>query len=235
MSGSVAPKHVAIIMDGNGRWAKARGLERTEGHKAGAESVKKIVEACIKNGVQYLTLFSFSTENWKRDKHEVSTLMKLLQEALDSELDNLMKNSIRLKAIGDLERLPLPVRIGLQKNISATAQNNKLEVVLALSYGGRDEIVKAVQKIAAQVKNKEIDIADINQELFSKVLWTADMPDPDLLIRTSGEMRISNFLLWQLAYTEIVVCPEYWPDFSEEVFERCLAEFTKRERRFGNA
>ena len=227
------PQHIAIIMDGNGRWAKQRGLERSDGHKAGAESVKRVVECCIKAGVKYLTLFSFSSENWKRNKVEISTLMELFQRALDSELENLIKNGIRLGAIGDLEKLPMPVRLGLEKNISATAGNDKLVVTLAVSYGSRCEIVTAAKKLAGQVVAKEISVDKIDEALFSKTLWTADIPDPDLLIRTSGEMRISNFLLWQVAYSEIIVCPEYWPDFNESVFNRCLEEYTGRERRFG--
>ena len=227
------PKHIAIIMDGNGRWAKQRGLDRSDGHRAGADSVKRVVECCVKAGVKYLTLFSFSSENWKRDKVEVSTLMELFQKALDTELENLVKNGISLRAIGDLERLPLPVRVGLQRNISTTANNDKLVVTLAVSYGARDEIVTATKKIASQVANKELSLDKIDEQLFSKSLWTADIPDPDLLIRTSGEMRISNFLLWQIAYSEIVVCPEYWPDFNEDIFNRCLDEYARRDRRFG--
>ncbi len=229
----MTPTHIAIIMDGNGRWAQARGLERTEGHKAGAEAVRKVFQSCVKNGVKYLTLYAFSTENWKREKTEVSTLMSLFQRALTEELDNLIEKGVRLRAIGDLDRLPLPVRLGLKKNIESTKHNDKLNVTLAVSYGGRDEIVQTTKSIAQQVMENKIAIADINADLFSQNLWTTEIPDPDLLIRTSGEMRISNFLLWQLAYTEIIVCPEYWPDFDENIFNRCMEEYSKRNRRFG--
>ena len=229
------PEHIAIIMDGNGRWATQRGMQRSEGHKAGGESVKRAVECCIKAGVKYLTLFSFSSENWKRDKVEISTLMEFFQKALDSEFENLIKNGIRLEAIGDLEKLPMPVRVGLQKNISGTAGNDKLVVTLAVSYGSRGEIVTAAKKLAEQVAAKKLNVDKIDEALFSKTLWTANTPDPDLLIRTSGEMRVSNFLLWQIAYSEIIVCPEYWPDFDENIFNRCLEEYARRDRRFGAA
>lgn len=227
------PKHIAIIMDGNGRWATEKGLERVAGHEKGATNVRKIVEACHNRGVKYLTLFSFSTENWKRSKDEVSSLMKLFKVYLDNELPDLQKNNIRLKAIGDLSKLPFALRSALKKTISATSNNTGITLVLAISYGGREEIVAAAKKLATDVASGKKKIKDIDVDEFSSALWTEEIPDPDLLIRTSGEMRISNFLLWQLAYSEIYVCEKNWPDFSAEELDKAILHFSKRERRFG--
>ena len=225
--------HLAIIMDGNGRWARERGLPRIEGHKAGVDSVQKTVEFCRRRGIRYLTLFSFSTENWQRAPEEVSGLMQLFRHYLDTELSRLNENNIRLRAIGDIERLPFHVRTALNRNIEKTKNNTELTLVLAVSYGGREEIVAAAKTLAEKVAKGTIAPADIDNQLFASALWGADFPDPDLLIRTSAEMRISNFLLWQLAYSEIVVAPEFWPDFNEQTLERCLKEYAARERRFG--
>ncbi len=227
------PKHVAIIMDGNGRWARSRGLSRFDGHKEGARRVRDVVEACAKRGVRHLTLFSFSSENWNRSREEVNALMKLFRRYLDSELEDLTKNNVRLRAVGDLERLPFTVREALDRNMEKTRENTGIDLVLAISYGAREEIVHAARTLAEKVKSGELDAASINEEMFSNALWTKDIPDPDLLIRSSGEMRISNFLLWQLAYSEIVVIPEYWPDFNATILDRCLQEYASRERRFG--
>jgi undecaprenyl diphosphate synthase len=231
-SGSI-PRHVAIIMDGNGRWAKENNFPRVAGHRAGVETVKKIVESCVKRGIRYLTLFSFSTENWKRGPAEVNALMMLLREYLDSELPQLLSNKVRLRTIGDISQLPGMVQKGLKRNIDASKDNDRLDLVLALNYGAREEIVRAMQLIGEKIKNGELDHAAVRPEDISQHLWTNDIPDPDLLIRSSGEMRISNFLLWQIAYSEIVVVPEYWPEFNSETLDRCLIEYAKRERRFG--
>ena len=227
------PEHVAIIMDGNGRWAKSRDLARIEGHQAGAISVRKIVEETRRQGIRYLTLFSFSSENWGREAKEVEGLMSLFTQYLESELDGLNKNGIRLRALGDLDRLPESVRVALARDLNQTENNIGLDLILAVSYGSRDEIVSAAKNLATQVRDGKIDVNDINKETFARALWTGDIPDPDLLIRTSGEMRISNFLLYQLAYTEIIVAPELWPDFHEESYLRCLDEYSQRERRYG--
>lgn len=229
------PRHIAVIMDGNGRWAAARGLARLDGHRAGAKSVRGVVEQCGRLKIPYLTLYSFSTENWGRDRQEVSGLMDLFREYLDSELPELLKNGIRLRAIGDLERLPLSVRTALRRAIERTQTNTALNLTLAVSYGSRDEIVNAVRLLAKKAAVQEIRPDEITAEQFSSALWTGDLPDPDLLIRTSGEMRISNFLLWQIAYSELVVRPELWPDFDHEVFLHCLEEYARRERRYGRA
>ena len=222
------PKHIAIIMDGNGRWAKQRSLPRSEGHRAGVTAVSRAIDACLDAGVPYLTLYSFSTQNWGRDEAEVSGLMNLFYEALTEHLDDLISRKVRLKAIGDLDRLPKEVREALSQD-----SNNSLTLILAVSYGAREEIVKAAQNLAQQVEQGSIAVKDISEESFSNSLWTAGIPDPDLLIRTSGEMRISNFLLWQLAYAEILVIPEYWPEFNSDILDRCICEYSGRERRFG--
>ncbi|MCC6220840.1 MAG: isoprenyl transferase [Deltaproteobacteria bacterium] len=230
---SSVPRHVAIIMDGNGRWAQSRGLKRIEGHKAGAKSVRAVVEESRRLGIEYLTLFSFSTENWQRSKDEVDSLMQLFKQYLDSELSDLLKNDIRLRAVGDLGRLPSYVRVALERNIESTKSNKALELVLAISYGAREEILAAAKSIATKVKDGKLDVRHITVDDFSSSLWTSGIPDPDLLIRTSGEMRVSNFLLWQIAYSEIVVTEELWPDFDKGVFLECIARFQQRERRFG--
>ena len=227
------PEHIAIIMDGNGRWACSRGLPRIEGHKAGVKAVRRIVETCHQLGVRYLTLFSFSSENWRRSPEEVAGLMRIFRSTLDEELDTLVENGVRLRAIGNLDKLPFPVRSALRRNIEKTKGNTGFELILAVSYGGREEIVEATKRIVKRVEQGQLKPENITEDVFASALWAPEVPDPDLLIRTSGELRISNFLLWQLAYTEIVVVPELWPEFSDKVLERCVSEFQQRERRFG--
>lgn len=227
------PQHVAIIMDGNGRWAQKRHQPRLFGHKAGADSVSDIVETCREIGVRYLTLYAFSSENWNRPAKEVAGLMKILQRYLQSELSKMQKNDIRLMSIGDHARLPVGVQNALEKAITETAENKKLTLNLALSYGGRDELVRAVKKIAAEVVTGTENIDNITDGLISRSLDTAQIPDPDLLIRTGGEARLSNFLLWQLSYAEIYFTDTMWPDFRKKVFLQALSDFQMRERRFG--
>ena len=227
------PKHVAIIMDGNGRWAKQRHLPRVEGHRAGAESARVIIRTAGELGVKYLTLYAFSAENWNRPKDEVDALMKYLVHYLKSETPELNKNNVRLEVIGQIYRLPENVQEHLKKSIATLSRNNGLTLVMALSYGSRIEIVEAVRSIAEKVKLGKLDHADINEKVISEHLWTRNVPDPDLLIRTSGEMRISNFLLWQISYTELVVTPTFWPDFRKPQFYEALEEYTRRHRRFG--
>jgi len=222
-----------VIMDGNGRWAKQRSLPRIEGHRHGAESVRAVVRAAGEVGIKYLTLYAFSVENWSRPKEEVDTLMKYLDRYLRNEIGELQKNNVRLEVIGQIYRLPEFVQEQLRKTTAALANNKGLTLVLALSYGGRTEIVEAVRSIATKVKQGKIDAAEINEDVFAQHLYTKNMPDPDLLIRTSGEMRISNFLLWQISYTELVVTPTLWPDFRKKDFFEALEEFTRRHRRFG--
>ena len=220
-------------MDGNGRWAKQRGLPRIEGHRRGAESVRAIVRACGELGIEYLTLYAFSSENWKRPKAEVTALMRLLEFYLKREIAELNKNNVRLAAIGRLHELPESSQRQLDKSIEALHKNTGLTLVLALSYGGRAEIVDAVRAIARDVKAGSLDIADINEEAISRRLYTRHIPDPDLLIRTSGEMRISNFLLWQISYAEIHVTETLWPDFRKPELLAALDDYGKRQRRFG--
>jgi len=220
-------------MDGNGRWAKKRSLNRIRGHREGIESVRVIVRACREIGIGVLTLYAFSTENWQRPREEISALMGLLKQFLKAELPEMMENNIRLNAIGDIERLPNHVREVLRKALGKTRENQGMVLNLALSYGGRDEIVRAAQEIASQVKEGHLRSEEITRELFSSYLYTHGMPDPDLLIRTSGEMRISNFLLWQIAYAEIFVTETLWPDFRREELTQILHEYQNRERRFG--
>ncbi len=229
------PRHVAVIMDGNGRWAQSRGLPRVAGHRAGMKSVRAIVEACRKHGVRYLTLFSFSTENWQRTTAEVTSLMGLFKEYLESELKDaeMLRNGVRLRAMGDLDRLPKMLRMLLNQVLDRTGKNADLDLILAVSYGGREDIVQAAKKLAVAVERGEIKASDITAEKLAGSLWTAGIPEPDLLIRTGGEMRVSNFLLWQLAYSEIIVLDEHWPEFDGAVFERCLEEYASRERRYG--
>lgn len=227
------PKHVAMIMDGNGRWAKQRHLPRVEGHRAGAESARIIIRTAGELGIKYLTLYAFSAENWNRPKDEVDALMKYLVHYLKSETPELNKNNVRLEVIGQVYRLPENVQEHLNKSIATLSKNNGLTLVMALSYGSRIEIVEAVRGIAAKVKQGKLDPADINEEAISQHLWTRNIPDPDLLIRTSGEMRISNFLLWQISYTELVVTQTFWPDFRKPQFYAALEEYTRRHRRFG--
>lgn len=227
------PKHIAIIMDGNGRWAKKRGLPRVAGHKRGVDTVKDIVEACAEIGVKYLTLYTFSTENWKRPKDEVSTLMRLLLNSLKDRVDELCENDIKLTTIGDTDALPYEVQKQLKADIERTKNNKKMVLNLALSYSGRWEILEAVKKISRAVEKGDIKADEINEQLFSKFLTTKDLPDPDLVIRTSGEFRVSNFLLWQIAYSEFVITDIYWPDFNRHHLYESIRAFQKRERRFG--
>jgi undecaprenyl diphosphate synthase len=227
------PKHVAIIMDGNGRWAKARSLGRIRGHEAGADSVREIVRASRELGIAFLTLYAFSEENWKRPKYEIQALMGLLKRFLKSELQEMLENGIRFQAIGRIHKLPNDVRKALQKTAEKTAMNRDMVLTLALSYGGRQEICDTVQELGRKIEAGELTSQEITEEVFSKTLYTSGMPDPDLLIRTSGEFRISNFLLWQLAYTEIYNTPTYWPDFRKEAYYEALEDYEKRERRFG--
>ena len=227
------PRHIAIIMDGNGRWARKRSLNRIRGHKEGTESVRNIVRACREIGVEVLTLYAFSTENWQRPRQEVTALMSILKSFLKSELAEMMENNILLNAIGDIERLPGNVLKVLREVMEETRQNQAMVLNLALSYGGRNEIVRASKKIATQIKAGRLQPEEITEELFSDYLYTQGMPEPDLLIRTSGEMRISNFLLWQIAYSEIFVTQTLWPDFRREELIRILHDYQKRERRFG--
>lgn len=227
------PSHVAIIMDGNGRWAKERHLPRVEGHRNGVESVRAVVRACGEVGIKYLTLYAFSVENWNRPKDEVDTLMKYLARFLKNEIGELNRNNVRLEVIGQIYRLPEFVQEQLKKTQAALSKNNGLTLVLALSYGGRTEIIEATRSIAEQVKAGRIDTAEINEHLIAQHLYTRNYPDPDLLIRTSGEMRVSNFLLWQISYAEFVVTPTLWPDFRKAQLFEAIEEYARRHRRFG--
>lgn len=227
------PAHVAVIMDGNGRWAKKRGLPRVEGHRKGVESVRAIVRAAGECGVKYLTLYAFSVENWNRPKDEVDTLMKYLARFLKNEIGELTRNNVRLEAIGQIWRLPEFVQEQLAKTKAALARNNGLTLILALSYGGRTEIVEAARAIAEEAKAGRLEPAEINERVMSEHLYTRHWPDPDLLIRTSGEMRVSNFLLWQISYAELVVTPTLWPEFRKAELVEALEEYGRRNRRFG--
>ena len=230
---SKLPAHIAIIMDGNGRWAKKRLLNRITGHEKGSETVRTIVRTCREIGISYLTLYAFSTENWQRPKTEVEALMNLLKRFLRSEREEMMENNIRLRVIGQVDRLPAGVGEELNQTMLATRDNSAMNLILALSYGGRAEIVRMVQGVADKIRSGLIDTESITAELIADHLYTRDIPDPDLLIRTSGEMRVSNFLLWQIAYTEIFVTPTLWPDFGKDEFLQILKNFQSRERRFG--
>jgi undecaprenyl diphosphate synthase len=227
------PKHIAIIMDGNGRWARERTLPRIAGHREGVNSVREVTRICGEIGVEFLTLYTFSKENWKRPKKEVSALMTLLLRTINKEVKGLHKNNVKFNIIGDLEMLPPSTRKGLEEGISLTSQNTGLNLSLALNYGSRQEMLEATQTLAMQVKDGLISVGDINEELFSKYLYTNGIPDPDLMIRTSGESRLSNFLLWQSAYTEIYMTSTYWPDFREKELLEAILDYQKRERRFG--
>ena len=227
------PTHVAVIMDGNGRWAKKHLLSRIKGHEKGSEAVREIVRACREIGIAYLTLYAFSTENWQRPKIEVDALMTFLIKFLKSEQKELAENDIRLQMIGQMERLPANVQQALREAMDLTRDNSALQLNLALSYGSRAEIVHMAQKLARKSKSGQIDPDAINADIVAEHLYTKDIPDPDLLIRTSGEMRISNFLLWQIAYAEIYVTPTYWPDFGKDEFYEILKDYQQRERRFG--
>jgi undecaprenyl diphosphate synthase len=227
------PLHIAVIMDGNGRWAKQRGKLRVFGHESGVTAVRETAEACAEIGIKYLTLYAFSTENWNRPKMEIDALMNLLVKTLNKETKTLMDNNIRLGAIGDLTQLDPQCREQLQETMDITSGNNKMEMYLALSYSSRWEIIEATRKIAEMVKSDQLKPEDISQELFSSMLTTKDIPDPELLIRTSGENRISNFLLWQIAYAELYFTPVLWPDFRREHLYEAIYDFQHRERRFG--
>jgi undecaprenyl diphosphate synthase len=227
------PRHVAVIMDGNGRWARQKALNRIRGHEQGSESVREIVRASREIGVGYLTLYAFSEENWNRPGHEVQALMGLLKRFLKSELREMLDNGIRLHTIGRTHKLPEDVKKTLARTMEQTRKNRNMVLTLALSYGGRQELVDAVTSLARKVKAGVLDPEALSEKILSEALYTADMPDPDLLIRTSGEFRVSNFLLWQIAYTEIYVTPTLWPDFRKEEYLSAIADFQKRERRFG--
>ena len=230
---SKIPSHIAIIMDGNGRWAEKRLMNRIKGHEKGSETVRNIVRSSREIGIDHLTLYAFSTENWQRPKSEVAALMTLLKQFLKSEQKELLDNNICLKTIGQIERLPADVREVLNGAIAKTQNNDGMQLHLALSYGGRAEIVKMVKDIAKKAKDGKIGLESITTELVSEHLYTSHLPDPDLLIRTGGDMRVSNFLLWQIAYTEIFVTDTLWPDFSQEEYMNILLAFQQRERRFG--
>lgn len=227
------PRHVAIIMDGNGRWAKEKGLPRTAGHREGIKRVREIVKASAELGIKFVTFYAFSKENWQRPRKEVSMLMRSLSYFLDREIKDLHKNNVRLKIIGRDEPIPEYLVKKLRGAEQKTRGNTGVVMVLALNYSSRQEIVDAAKKIADDVLHKRLDIKDLNEEGFSKYLYTRDLPDPDLLIRTSGEMRISNFLLWQLSYAEFCFPQKYWPDFKKEDYYKAVEEYQKRERRFG--
>ncbi len=225
------PRHVAIIMDGNGRWARKRKMPRVEGHRAGAKAVREVVETCARLGIKILTLFAFSKENWKRPKEEILTLWKLLEEYLKKEDKVLVRNKIRLRVIGQREEIPVHLRKELERVEELTKGNERMTIVLALNYSGRAEIVDAVKKI---MNEDGVDSSSLTEEKFSNYLYTKGLPDPDLLIRTSGELRVSNFLLWQIAYSEIWITPELWPDFRRKHILEALVDYQKRERRFGD-
>ena len=227
------PRHIAVIMDGNGRWAKQKGKNRVFGHTAGVQSVRETAEASAELGIEYLTMYAFSAENWNRPAFEVTALMSLLVKTLSSEVKTLMKNGIRLGAIGDIDLLPKAVEKELIEAIEKTAGGKRMELILALSYGGKNEIVRAVKQIVLKVQSGEKSLHDINEQLISDNLYTAGRPDPELLIRTSGEIRISNFLLWQLAYAEFYFTDIFWPDFNKEELYKAIIEYQNRERRFG--
>jgi undecaprenyl diphosphate synthase len=231
--GGHIPEHIAIIMDGNGRWAKERSLPRLAGHKEGVNSVREITRVCGEIGVKHLTLYTFSTENWRRPKAEVSALMTLLLKTISTEVRELHKNNVRFTAIGDLKKLPKSTQKGIFDGIEITKNNTGLNLCLALNYGSRQEMVSAVQAIAKKVKNGDLKLDEINETIFSNMLSTSDMPNPDLLIRTSGEYRLSNFLLWQCAYSEILMTKTFWPAFREDALIEAILEYQSRERRFG--
>ncbi|MCB1225186.1 MAG: isoprenyl transferase [Verrucomicrobiales bacterium] len=232
-AGENVPQHIAIIMDGNGRWARERGLPRTEGHRRGADSVRRVVDACGRLGVKYLTLYAFSSENWKRPPEEVKALMKLLIQFLKTKTKEMVERNVRLQAIGRLHALPPECQEQLHRSVEQTAGNTGITLILALSYGGREEIVDGVKSLIESVEKGHLDRAMIDNDVFSKHLYTRYYPDPDLLIRTSGELRLSNFLLWQLSYTEFYITDVLWPDFGEKELEAAVAEYGRRQRRFG--
>lgn len=230
---AVLPQHVAVIMDGNGRWAKAKGLPRVEGHRQGAESVRAIVKTSGEIGIRYLTLYAFSLENWNRPKDEVDALMKYLARYLKNEAGEFQRSNVRLMVIGQIHRLPETVQSQLTKTIQALSRNTGLTLILALSYGGRAEIVDAVRKVATDVRADRIEPEEITEQVFAQYLYAPGVPDPDLLIRTSGEMRVSNFLLWQISYSEFVVSQTLWPDFRRAELFAAIETYARRHRRFG--
>ena len=227
------PQHIAIIMDGNGRWAKQQGKNRIFGHTNGVSAVRETSEGCAELGVKYLTLYAFSTENWNRPETEISALMQLLVKTVKLELKTLLKNDIRLRVIGDMSSLPKSVVTEMEEAVERTKNNHRMDLVIALSYSGRSEITRAVKNIAQEVKNGTLSLDDINEETVDRHLYTVGIPDPELLIRTSGEKRVSNFLLWQLAYAEYYFTDVFWPDFRKEELYKAIIEFQNRERRFG--
>jgi len=227
------PQHIGIIMDGNGRWARQRGLPRTAGHRAGVDAVRKIVHACGEIGVSYLTIYTFSTENWGRPKIEVTMLMDLFVEMIRKEISNLGENNVRLRAIGDLDGLPPKTRKSLLEGIDMLSSNTGLTLVLAVNYGGRADIVNAARQFARQAIEQPALLEKLDENMFSQLLYTGTIPDPELIIRTSGECRMSNFLLWQAAYSELVITDVLWPDFDKNTLEGAIAEFNSRKRRFG--
>ena len=225
------PRHIAIIMDGNGRWAKERGKERSYGHQAGVDTVRRITSECVRLGVKFLTLYTFSTENWSRPETEIAALMGLVLSSLEDEI--FMKNNVRFQVVGDIQRLPQSVQDKLQETMEHTAQNTAMTMVVALSYSSRWELTRAAQSIARDVKAGTLQSEDITEELMNERLETAFMPDPELLIRTGGELRISNYMLWQIAYSELYFCDTYWPDFDEANLHQAIASYQARQRRFG--
>ena len=227
------PRHVAIIMDGNGRWAERRGISRVEGHRAGLESCREVVRSANDLGIDYLTLYAFSIENWNRPKEEVRELMNLLETYLDKEIEEVMRNGVRVLAIGRDDRLPPSVRTRVEAAVERTRDNREMTMVFALSYGGRAEIVDAARKLAHDVEDGKVDPDRIDEKVFASYLYAPDMPDPDLLIRTGAELRVSNFLLWQIAYAEIYTTPVMWPDFRKSHLVEAILDYQKRERRFG--
>lgn len=233
LNSAALPSHVAIIMDGNGRWAKKKMMNRVKGHEQGSQIVRSVVTACRELGIDTLTLYAFSTENWERPKYEVTALMMLLKKFIVSEREDLLKNNIRLSIIGQKHKLPLDVQKEIDATMALTKDNNKLLLNLALSYGSREEITTAVKQIAQKIESKDLNLNDITQDLISEHLYTKAMPDPDLIIRTGGEYRLSNFLLWQAAYSEIYISDTLWPDFTKDEFIKILKNFQERDRRFG--
>ena len=227
------PRHIAIIMDGNGRWAKERGLPRIQGHQKGVETIREIVRTSRQMNIQYLTLYAFSKENWARPKDEVGFLMELLSRYLESELAELRKNGIRFNVIGRITELPIKIQERIKHNVQKTQGNTEMVLTLALSYSSRVEIIDAVKRLCEKVKANKLTLDQVDEASFANELYTAGIPDPDLLIRTSGELRVSNFLLWQISYTEIYVSNKYWPDFHKEDFVEAIQDYQKRERRFG--
>jgi undecaprenyl diphosphate synthase len=230
---SAMPKHIAFIMDGNGRWAKRKGMPRLVGHNAGTETLKKIVKESKRLGIPYITFYAFSTENWKRPSDEVNGLMNILVKFIQSEIQEIHSNHIKINILGDIERLPAYAREQVDFATQLTKDNTEMHFNIALNYGGRDEIIQAVKRIVSDVQNQKIDIKQIDENLFPAYLYTNGMPDPDLLIRTSGEVRLSNFLLWQLAYSELTFVDVFWPDFDEMAYQKAISDYQNRNRRFG--